>query len=205
LTDAHPQLVQVRGQIEDAKKVLAEENTERTQTRTALSKPHEEVKLQLLREEPLLASLEAKDKRLKEQLATERVTLGKLNADEVSVARLQREVDVEETNFRKYSESLEQSRIDSALAQQGKSNVSIVQPATLDLKPVKPKKLFNIAVAFILGVAGAIGLAFFAEAWDDSIRSAQEAERHLAMPTLASIGRLKPRQLTPGDTHEVPR
>jgi uncharacterized protein involved in exopolysaccharide biosynthesis len=205
LTAEHPQLVQVRSQIADAQKVLDEQQPERKQTRTGLSKTYEEVRLQLLKQEPLLAAYQARHDNVETQLKTERIALAKLNADEVKVARLQRDVDVEELNFRKYSESFEQARIDSALAQQGKSNVSIVQSATLDLKPVKPKKLFNLAIAFILGVAGAIGLAFFAEAWDDSIRTAHDAERHLAMPTLASIGRLKPRQLAPGDAHEVPR
>jgi polysaccharide biosynthesis protein PslE len=205
LTDAHPQLVQVREQIADAQKVLDAEEPQRKQTRTGLSKPHEEVKLLLLKQQPLLAALQAKNDSVVAQLGVERTALAKLNDDEVKVAQLQREVDVEELNFRKYSESLEQSRIDGALALQGKSNVSIVQPATLDLKPVKPKKLFTLAIAFILGVAGAVGLAFFADALDDSIRTSHEAERHLAMPTLATIGRLKPRQLTPTDSHEVPR
>jgi hypothetical protein len=40
---------------------------------------------------------------------------------------------------------------------------------------------------------------------DESIRTPHDAERHLGLPTLASIGRLKPRQLTPTDSHEVPR
>ena len=61
------------------------------------------------------------------------------------LARLQREVQLEDANYRKYVDSLEQVRIDRAMATEGKSNISIVQPGTLDMKSIKPKLLTNFA------------------------------------------------------------
>ncbi len=54
------------------------------------------------------------------------------------------------------------------MALQGKSNVSIVEPATLDLAPVKPKPLLNIALAILAGALAGIALAFVAESLEES-------------------------------------
>ena len=88
-TDDHPQLQQVRGQIADAKGVLDHEQGPRTETKTGPSKHFEEMKLQLLKAQPELASLHAKADRLQSQLADERAALEKLNSNELKIARLQ--------------------------------------------------------------------------------------------------------------------
>jgi polysaccharide biosynthesis protein PslE len=196
-TNDHPQLEQVRRQIAEAKAVLDREQGSRTQTKTGPSKPYEEIKVQLLKAEPELAALRAKSERLQNQLKTETAARDKLNSDELQIARLQREVQLEEANYRKYSDSLEQARIDHAMAEGGKSNVSIVQPATFDLKPVKPNVGMNLAAGLALGALAGLGLAFAAESWDDSLRTSDDLERHLDLPTLATLPRLKPRQLHP--------
>ncbi len=188
-TDDHPQLQQVRRQIAEAQAVLDKQDPARTQTKKGVSKPHEEVKLQLLKQEPVLAALRAKHTQIKSQLESERGALEKLNADELAVARLQREVQIEESNYRKYSDSLEQARIDGAMAQQGKSNISIVQAATLDLQPVRPKVLFNIALAVIVGVLGGIGLTYVAESLREPGPAMREPDHHLELPTVAASRR----------------
>ena len=134
---------------------------------------------------------------MQNQLNTERAARDKLNNDELRIARLEREVQLEEANYRKYSDSLEQARIDHAMAEGGKSNVSIVQPATFDLKPVKPNVLLNLLAAVVLGTLVGLGLAFAAESWDDSLRTGDDVQRHLNLPTLATLPRWKPGQLHP--------
>ncbi len=52
------------------------------------------------------------------------------------------------------------------MAEEGKSNVSIVQPATLDLKPTKPNILLNMVLAAVVGLSGGLGLAFAVDAWN---------------------------------------
>ncbi len=59
-TDDHPQLQQVRSQIADAQAVLNHEQGPRTETKTGPGKHFEEMKLQLLKAQPELASLHAK-------------------------------------------------------------------------------------------------------------------------------------------------
>jgi polysaccharide biosynthesis protein PslE len=204
-TDDHPQLQQVRDQIAKAKSVFSEEEPKRTQTKTAQSKPHEEVKLLLLKQEPVLAALRAKGDRVRSQLAAEQESLKKLNEGELRVARLQRETFIEEANYKRYVDSLEQVSIDGAMAADGKSNINIVQPATFDRKPIKPRPMMNLALAFVVASLGAVGLSFIAEAGNRTIRTPAELEQRLELPVLAAIPRLRAVQLAPTELEEVRR
>ena len=199
VTDDHPLLRAVRDQIAAAQKVFGQEKPERTQTKTGVSKAHEEINLLLLKDEPALASLRAKADRLAAQVEAEKASLAKLNDDELRIDRLQREVRLEEANYRKYVDSLEQARIDHAMAAEGKSNISIVQPATLEPRPIKPKGLVNLLLAIVLGVIGGTGAAFAAEARVDFNKSADGLSHSVEIPVRNDISRLASRQLTPAN------
>ena len=86
-----------------------------------------------------------------------------LTDNHLRIARLQREVDLQESDYRKYAGSLEQTQIDQALEQGKISNVHVVQPATYDLKPVRPRVLLTLSLGLALALAGAVGLAVMAE------------------------------------------
>jgi capsular polysaccharide biosynthesis protein len=94
---------------------------------------------------------------------------------------------IQEVNYRRYYEKLEQARIDQALEIGKISNVSIVQPATFPMNPVKPNKKRNLAMGLFLGLFGGIGLAFFFEYMDHTLRRPQDIEERLQLPTLAAL------------------
>ncbi|HEY2881897.1 MAG TPA: GumC family protein [Pirellulales bacterium] len=201
-TDDHPLLKQVRDQIVEAQNVLHEEKPERTQIKTAVSKPHEEVKLQLLKQEPVLAALKAKAENLKSQIASETKALDKLNENEMQVAQLQREVQLQEANYRKYTDSLEQARIDRVMADEGKSNISIAQPATFDLQPVKPNTALNLLAGLVLATVCGIGVAFAAESLDGAGGAAARTQRQADLSaTRVVTPHLNPRPVSTADEY----
>jgi capsular polysaccharide biosynthesis protein len=57
--------------------------------------------------------------------------------------------------------------------------------------PVKPNPKLNIAISFIVSLMIAVGIAFLFEYLDDSIKSEEDVERYLALPTLAMIIKVK--------------
>ena len=63
-------------------------------------------------------------------------------------------------------------------------NINIVDTAQPPLNPIKPRILMNIAVAFILGLLIAVGLAFVIEYFDDTVKSADDVERYLGLTVL---------------------
>jgi len=59
------------------------------------------------------------------------------------------------------------------------------------IKPIKPRKLLNIILAILLGGIGGLGLAFFSEYMDHSLKTPEEVESRLQLPHLISIPKLK--------------
>ncbi|WP_438434517.1 YveK family protein [Gorillibacterium sp. sgz500922] len=73
-------------------------------------------------------------------------------------------------------------------------NITILNQAKLkdNPVPVKPNKLMNTAIAFLLGLFVSVGISFLLEFLDDSVKTEADIEALLGLPTLATIARLKP-------------
>ena len=73
--------------------------------------------------------------------------------------------------------------------------VEITDPAEPSLRPVRPNIPVNIALGVIVGLVVGIGLAFFIEYLDTSVKTIDDVERALGAPVLGvlkeQIDRLK--------------
>ncbi len=68
-----------------------------------------------------------------------------------------------------------------------KTGVEIIDRAEPGLRPVKPNKPINIALGIIFGLGIGIGLAFFIEYLDTSVKTIDDVERALQAPVLGVI------------------
>jgi capsular exopolysaccharide synthesis family protein len=62
----------------------------------------------------------------------------------------------------------------------------VADPGIVSLVPVKPKKIQTLLLATLLGLVGGVGLAFFLEYMDSTIKSPEDIAHHL--PGLAFLG-----------------
>jgi capsular exopolysaccharide synthesis family protein len=179
----------VRRELVEARALLDKETAKpaRTEVTKGLNSVHQQVQSALLAEHAALSSVRASVENLRSQLANTQGELKTLNDAELRMTRLKREIGIQETNYRRYSENLEQARIDHALEGENISNISVVQSATLPMKPVRPRKSLNLALGLFIGIFGGIALAFLSEYLDHSTKTPEEAERTLQLPILASI------------------
>jgi capsular exopolysaccharide synthesis family protein len=161
-------------QIDEIQALLKKEDATRGQV----------TQLALLVEKATLAELHAKDAALKGELAEARNELKSLNENEIKLAQLQREIEIQTANYRNYADKLEQARIDRALEMGRISNISVVQPSTFPVKPIRPRKALNLALGCFLGVFGGLGMAFLAEHLDHSFKTPIDVERVLQLPVL---------------------
>jgi uncharacterized protein involved in exopolysaccharide biosynthesis len=161
--DGHPEIEKVRQQAAAAQEILAHEAHDREQTTEGPNRLYEETQLSLLRQEPQVTALRAKAASLKAQLAEQQVELKALNDNGLKVARLEREISLQDAHYRRYADNLEQAKIDRALEAERISNISIVQPATSDIEPVRPKLLVNFGVGLVLALAAGLGLAYWSD------------------------------------------
>ncbi|MEC0227193.1 YveK family protein [Paenibacillus alba] len=73
------------------------------------------------------------------------------------------------------------------------NNVKVLSSSDPKVKPlpVNSSMVINLAVSFILSAMAAIGVFFFLENINDTIRSEKEAEHVIGLPVLSSIGTIK--------------
>jgi polysaccharide biosynthesis protein PslE len=184
-TSDHPKLQQIRDQIDEAKQILAHEQRTRTQVTKEPGRLKEQTQRELLAEEPILASLNARSRQSRSQLATARDELKTFNENELRVADLEREVEMLEGEYRKYSASLEQARIDQALQMERMSNINVAQQATCDEAPISPRPLVNLLLGLGAGLFGAVGVCLGCDRLGKSQLAPQELEKSLSTPVLA--------------------
>ena len=67
------------------------------------------------------------------------------------------------------------------------SMVEIVDPAQPGMRPVKPNKTLNITLGIIIGLVVGVGLAFFIEYLDTSVKTIDDVERSLGSAVLGVI------------------
>ncbi len=105
---------EIRRQIQEGRALLSK--AEQTKQVTfGINENYQKVQLDLLTEESNLSSLQAKVTVLKTQIWNGRGELSALNDTEMQLAQLERDLETQKSNYRKYSDSLEQARIDQAL------------------------------------------------------------------------------------------
>jgi uncharacterized protein involved in exopolysaccharide biosynthesis len=110
-----------------------------------------------------------------------------LNQAEVQIVQLQREVTVSDKKYQRYAENVEEARIDRAMQESHISSLNIVQPATLQQKPVSPSKLLTALVAVLMSMAGTAVIAYSAVRYDDTIATVSEAREILDVPVWGVI------------------
>ncbi|HWQ41178.1 MAG TPA: Wzz/FepE/Etk N-terminal domain-containing protein [Desulfosporosinus sp.] len=66
-------------------------------------------------------------------------------------------------------------------------SVSIVDTAVIPDKPIKPKKILNVLIAFVVGLMASVGLVFLLEYMDNTIKTSSDVEKLLGIPVLGII------------------
>lgn len=134
-----------------------------------------------------IAALQAKLKQLNTQFETLREEAGKIDAVEGEVAQLRRKKELDESNYRLFAISLEQSRISDALSNGRVSNLTLIQTPTPPAADMKKLQKLLAGIGFG-GIAVGLGWAFLIEFYlDRSVRRPIDVERGLKLPLFLAI------------------
>lgn len=93
-------------------------------------------------------------------------------------------------------ESLKQAEISS---KNKISNIIVVDPAEMPVKPIKPRWVITILLGIVGGLGVAVGLAFFVNFIDDSVKSQEDVESYLRLPFLGYVPNIKTNSVSERD------
>ncbi|MBN2432205.1 MAG: polysaccharide biosynthesis tyrosine autokinase [Acidobacteria bacterium] len=108
---------------------------------------------------------------------------------------LKREVDTNKNIYEGMLQRLKEASVATGLKS---SNIEIVDRAEVPGAPAKPKKTMNLLMGMIVGLLVGVGMAFFLEYIDNTIKTPEEVETLTSLPALGLI----PSQL-PSDMREA--
>ena len=176
----HPQMVAIESELADLKKRKAVE------ARRVVNSLKNEYQLALALEESL-----------KHALAKQKAESLNLNKKAVQFGVLQRET---ESSKHMYELLIKRFKETSLTEEMKTGNIRIIDKAEVPRLPVKPKKKRNLLLAVIVGLTLGVGLAFFLEYLDNTIKLPEEIKEHLKIPYLGPVPAISP----DGDPRTVP-
>jgi capsular exopolysaccharide synthesis family protein len=97
---------------------------------------------------------------------------------------LKREAEANKTLYEGLMTKLKETAISAGLRS---SNIRVVDPAMIPSTPARPAKARNVALAFLVGLVGGIGLALMREYLDNTVKTPDDVETLSRLPSLAVV------------------
>ncbi len=97
---------------------------------------------------------------------------------------LKRDAEADKALYDGLLTKLKEAGISAALQS---SNIRVVDPAMIPSFPSRPAKARNVALAFIVGLVGGIGLAILREYMDNTVKTPDDVETLARLPSLAVV------------------
>jgi capsular exopolysaccharide synthesis family protein len=173
-TPKHPKIIRLKSQMESIQKQLDGEV------------------------EKVIASIEneyqvalAKEKSLQKAVDQQKQEVQALNQRSIKYGALEREV---ENNRRIFNTLLGRAKETGLAEGLQTGNIHIVDRAEIPLAPFSPRKRRSLMLAIMVGLLGGVGLTFFFDYLDDSIKDPDDLEEHAQLPLLASVPVIKTRR-----------
>jgi len=162
-----PRVQRLQAQLKDLDQLIQKEN------QNTLSRIENEYREAKQREIMMLQALD--DQKVEANQMAERL---------VEYNILKREAEANKALYDGLMTKLKEVSISSALQS---SNIRVVDPAMIPAYPSRPAKARNIALAFIVGLVGGIGLALLREYLDNTVKTPDDIETLARLPSLAVV------------------
>jgi len=185
-SDDHPKLIELRRQIDETKNNLVKESLKLSQNENVVDplSQIQEQGTQLVTLEIEYEALKSQEKALESVLREYESKLENLPSQELKLASLMRTKEVNEKLFLMLMQKREEAKISEADKSEA---VRVIDYAAFPGAPVKPRKLINLILGFMLGSCLGLGLGFFKEYMNKNIRSAEQIEKLTGWQVLGLI------------------
>lgn len=172
-------------QMEEA--ILHAENAPPLEVTGDINRAVMELSAELTRTRASLIGYLTHEKELQSGVAQIRQRLNVLEAAKLTHEKLQRDLELQRSNYELYAKKQEEARISDALDREKVGNVSIVDPASVPIASVRPNRKLNLALGMVLALFMSLGTALGLGFLDKQIRTSNDLERQLQLPIIVSI------------------
>ncbi len=127
---------------------------------------------------------QAHEKLLSTAFDRQKLLANDLNESSIQYNIIKREV---ETNKQLYDGLLQRMKEAGVAAGLKSSNIRVVDQAEIPVSPASPSMPKNLAIALMLGAMGGLGLAFFLNYLDNTVKTPEDVEDMTGLPSLGII------------------
>ena len=121
---------------------------------------------------------------LTKALDAQKKIVSDLNQRSIDYRILKREVDTNRTIYNSLLQRLKEVEVTEGIKA---SNIQVIDEAETPAAPFRPRPFMNLMLAILLGAAGGVGVAFLREQLDSSIKTPEDVDRYLRLPTLGAV------------------
>lgn len=180
--------IDIAGKIEEMAKKYGPKHPEmiriRTEQQSVLQRKKDEITRILTSVQNDLDFARARENTFREQLEQTKAEAHALSEKSVQYNVLQREV---LSNQQIYDALLKRVNEASITGDIRASNITVIDKARPQRRPVKPRKALNLLLSVLLGLFGGIGMAFFLEYLDNTVKAPDDVEDRLGLPFLGLV------------------
>jgi polysaccharide biosynthesis protein PslE len=133
-------------------------------------------------------ALRAREETHTAKFAELQARLNSLEQLQTDFNHLEKQLQMDENRL--YLTKFEESRISGAMDQEKIASVRVIEQAQAPSKPLSSKRKRKVLLCILLSAIGAMGLPFVLQFLSRSLDTAEDVERSLGLPVLASIPRL---------------
>jgi uncharacterized protein involved in exopolysaccharide biosynthesis len=137
-----------------------------------------------------LAEYPEKDPRVvrtKGEISRLTARLESLPQKELEMARLTRAVKTNEEIYLLLSKKLEDARISEVAEMRGMGSAAVIDPAVPPPYPLRRQRALFVVLGGVMASVFGLGMAFFAEYRDSSVRNSKHIEQYLSLKVLGTI------------------
>jgi exopolysaccharide transport family protein len=138
---------------------------------------------------------------LERSLADTTATAGEKEQDRVRLRELQREAESNRTLYENFLARFKETRQQEDLQE---ADARIISRATLPVEQSSPRTSLNLTLALVASTLLGGGAAFLREYLDDRFHTPRELEEYLGLPVLATIPKLKEKDLSSANAGKAP-
>ncbi|MHC1759653.1 MAG: GumC family protein [Negativicutes bacterium] len=184
-TEKHPRVAAVRSVIRETRQKLSNEVARIVSADAPSTNPvHIGVLQARIMAEAELSAGSAQREALQKVISESETELSKLPAKEQGIGRVMRDALVAQEIYSMLAKRYEEARISEVMQP---TDAQVVNPAVEPDQRIRPRRSLNVAIAALLGLFCGLGIAFFLEYMNRTVRTADDVKDYLGLPVLGSI------------------